>query len=173
MWFVFLWPTLVIAADFLYMSAFTKNAVVDTVHFSAQLLWVIGNSVWAMGEFFFEGYDEPLIMWVSSDEAFRTARWYSSWILFSAFFPIILMYMVWVPLTYSGLLSVQHKHHPDVPYQKLLDDNDDDGDAVRRRGRGGAIDETDEESLLDEDDERFESDNLLPRREVAWSRVLL
>jgi hypothetical protein len=121
MWFLFLWPTITIAADFLYASAFNKNAVVDTAHFAALLLWVIGNSVWALGEFFFEEYDEPLKMWKSSDEAFKTARWYSSWILFSAYFPIIVMYMVWIPLTMTGLLSVQHRDFKDVPHQKLIE----------------------------------------------------
>lgn len=37
-----------------------------------------------------------------SKESLLTARWYSSWILLSAYLPLILVYSVWIPLTYSG-----------------------------------------------------------------------
>lgn len=32
----------------------------------------------------------------------HTARWYSSWLLFTAYFPIIILYSIWIPLTFSG-----------------------------------------------------------------------
>ncbi len=34
----------------------------------------------------------------------KTARWYSSWILFSAVVPILIMYGVWGTLTLTGRL---------------------------------------------------------------------
>jgi hypothetical protein len=105
MWFVFLWPTILVAADFLYISAFYRHQIVDTVHYAATLMWVSGNMTWALGEFFFGDYDEPLVMWYSSKEALKTARWYSSWILFSALLTIFLLYCVWIPVTCSGKLS--------------------------------------------------------------------
>ena len=105
MWFVFLWPTVLVAADFLYISAFHRNQVVDTVHYAATLLWVSGNMTWALGEFFFGNYDEPLVMWHSSKEALKTARWWSSWILFLALLIVFLLYCVWIPITCSGKLS--------------------------------------------------------------------
>jgi hypothetical protein len=40
-----------------------------------------------------------------SMEAYRTARWYSSWILVTSLIPVILLYCVWVPLTMSGRLD--------------------------------------------------------------------
>jgi hypothetical protein len=41
----------------------------------------------------------------SNSETWETARWYSSWLLFMAFVPVIVLYSVWIPLTLSGKLS--------------------------------------------------------------------
>ena len=41
----------------------TQNSSVDTVHYITILLWVCGNVTWALGEFFFAEYDEPIKMW--------------------------------------------------------------------------------------------------------------
>lgn len=40
-----------------------------------------------------------------SAESLRTARWYSSWILFLSLVPIFILYAVWIPLTLSGQLD--------------------------------------------------------------------
>jgi hypothetical protein len=41
-----------------------QNMMVDTVHYFSQLMWVIGNMVWAMGELWYPGFDDtPHIMW--------------------------------------------------------------------------------------------------------------
>ena len=37
-----------------------------------------------------------------------TARWYSSWILFTDLIPIIILYTVWIVLTSSGRLSASN-----------------------------------------------------------------
>lgn len=58
------------------------------------------------GDFFMPlGYNEPMGMWTNAAEAFFTARWYSSWILFSAIVPIFIMYGVWGTLTLLGKLK--------------------------------------------------------------------
>ena len=44
-------------------------------------------------------------MYVRSAEARKTARWYSSWILFASFIPIVALYSVWIPLTLMGKLD--------------------------------------------------------------------
>lgn len=44
-------------------------------------------------------------MWTLPPHAFLAARWYSSWILFSACIPILIMYGVWGTLTLQGVLS--------------------------------------------------------------------
>ena len=41
----------------------------------------------------------------SSIEARRTARWYSSWILFISLWPIVALYFIWIPLTLMGKLD--------------------------------------------------------------------
>lgn len=34
-------------------------------------------------------------------------RWLSSWILFASFWPIVILYAVWIPLTLMGKLKEQ------------------------------------------------------------------
>jgi hypothetical protein len=89
LWVFFLIPTLSVAADFIWVTFRTKvryfaaccefrscgysslssfarlqNMMVDTVHYFSQLMWVIGNMVWAMGELWYPGFDDtPHIMW--------------------------------------------------------------------------------------------------------------
>eukprot|EP01038_Epipyxis_sp_PR26KG_P007643 gene7643-10403_t len=108
LWLLCLVPTIIIAADFLFISATAVNvedSTVDTVHFLVVLLWVIGNSVWAFGDFFVHDFDAPQHMLDSSADSFKTARWYSSWILFISLIPIISMYVVWLYLTINGRLK--------------------------------------------------------------------
>jgi hypothetical protein len=33
------------------------------VHYATIFLWVCGNVTWALGEFFFTEYDEPIRIW--------------------------------------------------------------------------------------------------------------
>lgn len=35
----------------------TRNQMEDSVHYLAQLMWVIGNMLWAIGNIFIEGSD--------------------------------------------------------------------------------------------------------------------
>ncbi len=112
LWLVCLIPTILLAADFILISAYTagdvsnrlfammclfsfltlslacrQDSTVDVVHFLVMLMWVLGNSVWAIvsavsslavvtpltffifipspqGDFFFDDYDEPIRMWI-------------------------------------------------------------------------------------------------------------
>eukprot|EP01031_Cornospumella_fuschlensis_P023144 gene23144-28127_t len=98
------------------------DSTVDIVHFSVVFIWVIGNSVWAFGDFFLQDYSEPLGMWTLPPHAFLTARWYSSWILFSACIPILIMYGVWGTLTLQGVLVSE----------ETSSGEDQDGDGVCR-----------------------------------------
>lgn len=105
LWFLMLIPTFGLALDYFSMSLNVEDATVDVIHYAAQLLWVLGNTVWALGEFFFSEYDEALGIWSHNSDSFHTARWYSSWILLLAFVPIMMMYSIWFPLTCSGKLN--------------------------------------------------------------------
>jgi len=83
-----------------------QDTIIDTAHFTAALLWVLGNAVWALGEFFTEE-DDTFKLWdFDSKEALTTARWWSSWILIWSFVPVIVLYIFWVPLSYMGRIPV-------------------------------------------------------------------
>jgi hypothetical protein len=47
-WPICLVPTIVIAADFIWITFKTRKLMIDTMHYVAQLLWVLGNMLWAM-----------------------------------------------------------------------------------------------------------------------------
>jgi len=106
MWFLFLIPTVLLACDLLWLSYHTEDVTIHTTHYFSSLLWILGNACWAFGEFFFDKYDEPLVMWHLSDDSLYTLRWYSAWILTSSLFPVIIMYVVWIYLTKNKLFSV-------------------------------------------------------------------
>lgn len=106
-WIMCLIPTFLIAADFIYVTWSTKKMTIDVAHYVAQLMWVLGNMVWAMGELFDingEADDDEtfFIFNVHSSQAARQCRWWSSWTLFAAYIPIVGLYFVWLPLTCTG-----------------------------------------------------------------------
>jgi len=103
-WILCLIPTVSIAADFIWTCYHTKRMMVDTVHYFSQLMWVFGNMVWALGNIFVneDGDDSAFLMWHSSASSRAQCRWYASWILFSAYFPLVVLYCIWVPLTFMG-----------------------------------------------------------------------
>jgi len=79
--------------------------MIERAHYLAQLLWVSGNMVWALGEFYFASYDEAFSMGERNYEARRTPRWWASWVLCCAYVPIFLLYVLWIPLTMTGRIS--------------------------------------------------------------------
>eukprot|EP01032_Pedospumella_encystans_P019488 gene19488-22156_t len=119
-WLIFLFPTLFISADLLFIALTSNSAdyTLDVVHFGVTLLWVIANSVWGFGDFFIEKYNEPLGIWDNSEETLMTARWYAAWILFFNVCIVFLMYGLWLTLTLTGRLVqtndgaelLAHKH---------------------------------------------------------------
>jgi hypothetical protein len=50
-------------------------------------------------------YDDPIRIWHGSLQAYKTARWYSSWLLVVSLVPVFFLYCVWIPLTCSGQLD--------------------------------------------------------------------
>eukprot|EP01041_Mallomonas_annulata_P000343 gene343-612_t len=113
MWIVFLVPTIMLAFDFMIMACTVKTLMIERAHYTAQFTWVVGNMVWALGEFYFASYDEPLSLGTRNYDARKTPRWWSSWILFMAYVPIVILYLVWIPLTVMGKLQ-PHKPDQDV-----------------------------------------------------------
>jgi hypothetical protein len=102
MWIVFLIPTVVIAADFVYVSFFTDYMIVDHAHYVAQFMWVIANLVWAAGEIYDPDYDQPFPLYDSNPTSRRTMRWASAWILVCAYIPLVAMFAAWIYSTIMG-----------------------------------------------------------------------
>jgi hypothetical protein len=103
-WIICLIPTVLIAADFIFITSHPKNRMMDdAVHYFSQLMWVIGNMLWAMGNIFVyaDSDDNPRFIFKMYPTNAHL-RWAASWTLFAAFWPIIALYCVWLPLTFSG-----------------------------------------------------------------------
>lgn len=95
-WWVALVPTVLVGCDFIHES-YSKGYVVDTAHYSAQLLWVFANAAWAFGELYYPQYDESLPVTTAGGNSVHTGRWWASVLLLMAFVPILLLYFVWMP----------------------------------------------------------------------------
>mmetsp|Transcript_13638 Transcript_13638/g.22756 ORF Transcript_13638/g.22756 Transcript_13638/m.22756 type:complete len:232 (+) Transcript_13638:494-1189(+) len=109
LWIICLIPTFLIAFDFIWVTWQSKRMAIDCAHYVAQLIWVVGNGVWALGEVFtIPGNDDdspPHSMWRGSKTATTKCRWWSSIILAAALVPIVCLYMVWLPLTCMGRIK--------------------------------------------------------------------
>jgi hypothetical protein len=63
LWCLFLIPTIGISADYFVIALEGKNKIIDMAHYAATVIWVLGNIVWALGEFFYDKHDEPIGLW--------------------------------------------------------------------------------------------------------------
>eukprot|EP01035_Chromulina_nebulosa_P020172 gene20172-26187_t len=111
-WVIFVIPTLLIAIDFIYLTAQTKTMTIDVAHYAAQTIWVSANIIWAGAEVFGASYDSAYYIFHVSHNAQLTARWYSSWLLFFAYLPIFILYAVWLPLTCTGRIQASNIPNP-------------------------------------------------------------
>jgi len=102
MWIIFVIPTFIFALDYVVQTLRSKDLVIDHAHYFALFLWVFANLVWAAGELWDPNVDDPIPVLDASPLAYRTARWYSSWILVFAYAPIVTMYYMW---TYAYLTA--------------------------------------------------------------------
>lgn len=104
MWFVFTIPTLFIAFDFCVTSFFTnrQGVVIDHAHYTAILLWVSANLIWAFGELYFPDYDDPQPLDGEDPDAIITARFWSSWTLLGSLVPLFMLYVIWFRATLLG-----------------------------------------------------------------------
>jgi hypothetical protein len=106
MWVLFWIPTLLVAFDFCLVSLRGKNMIIDHAHYVAQLLWVSANAVWGLGEFWFSvNHDSALVMTAWNRDIRLTFRWYSAWVVVSAFVPLVLLYLIWIPSTLLGRIE--------------------------------------------------------------------
>jgi hypothetical protein len=62
---------------------------------------VIANLVWAGGELY-NFFDDPESLVSGDDEALSSPRFWSTWLLITAYFPIVILYCVWIHMTCAG-----------------------------------------------------------------------
>ena len=136
--------------------------LVDSVHYFSQLMWVFGeciskfsvyawtcligflllatvfyqgNMVWALGNIFITQNDDDsaFLMWHDSHHAREKCRWWASWVLFSAYFPLFFLYVIWIPLTCYG------KIHPPPSTENERDNDTDRGTAHSEITMGSVV----------------------------------
>lgn len=95
MWLAGVLPTLFISYDLIYVTSKNNGLFVDLIHYIAQFIWVCGNITWAFCELFSIDNDEKPNFY----EENLTGRFFAGIILLISFFPIICLYMIWLPLT--------------------------------------------------------------------------
>lgn len=94
--------------------------IVEHAHYTALLIWVIGNLVWAGGEIYDPKHDTPFPFLNPPNEAYITLRWYSSWILATAFTTIFAMYLIWIQSTELN----RHNQFVSGVYIEIADNKD-------------------------------------------------
>lgn len=130
-WPICFLPTVLIAFDFIWTTFNTKFLMVDTVHYFAQLMWVMGNGLWAIGNIYITENDDDRAYYLFNDtfHAREKLRWWSSVLLFAAYFPLFCLYCVWIPLTLTGTIDAS------------LDPDRDEGGSDGRLTGGASNDE--------------------------------
>lgn len=96
MWYIFMVPTVLVAADFAWTSLWTKKAsLIEKVNSCAVLLWVIANMVWAIGDFYYpKTMNDPAHFYDYDGKSSHSLRWYVGWILLVTMSLILLTYVV-------------------------------------------------------------------------------
>ena len=103
LWTLCVIPTAIIGIHFVILTFFVKSAFIDHIHYYSQFMWLSANFVWAFGEIFkpFGGdHDDAVSFMIFGVKSFITFRWWCSWLLVSAIFPIFILYMYWIPAAY-------------------------------------------------------------------------
>jgi hypothetical protein len=62
-------------------------------------MWVTANVMWGATELF--GGENPAPM-DALPSPLTNGRWYAAWLLVAAFYPVVVLYAVWVPATLHG-----------------------------------------------------------------------
>lgn len=94
MWVVFAVPTALLSCDMFYLTL-TSDDYVSHAHDFAELLWITANLVWACSEVFYpDGEDVPV--YLTSELRTSNLRWVATWLVVSAFFPLVVMYLIWI-----------------------------------------------------------------------------
>lgn len=117
MWIIFFIPTMLCSIDFLWVSLNAPNLLVDHAHYVALTIWVVANSVWAISNIWYPDYDRPLNMFEVNDEALKTGRWFSSWVVMFSWTPIVLLHTIWIYGTATGKIIEEEENATEMKVQ--------------------------------------------------------
>lgn len=95
LWIVGAISTIIISTDFIITALKNKRMTVDTCHYIAQLFWIFSNIIWAFSELFDIGNNHKQY----------NAQYIATIVLILAYVPIMLLYLVWLPLTVFGKIN--------------------------------------------------------------------
>jgi hypothetical protein len=106
LWLIFFFPTVFVGMDFIWCTFKTKDLMIDCSYYMSVMIWVIANAIWAFGELFFEEVDDTSHpIWEVNAHTVRTFRWWAAWVLIAAYIPLIVLHLIWIPLTWYGYLD--------------------------------------------------------------------
>jgi hypothetical protein len=91
-------PTLLISLDLIYRTWKSSSVFVDLMHYIAQLIWLSANIIWGYMEIF-EIDSDRITKTSFSDPLKANGREIATFIILVAWIPIVLLYLLWIPLT--------------------------------------------------------------------------
>lgn len=99
MWYIFMVPTVLVAADFAWTSLWTvKVSAIERVNSCAVLLWVLANMIWAIGDFYYpKSVSDPFPFYHWDQQSFNSLRWTAGWILLLNMLTIFLAHVALLP----------------------------------------------------------------------------
>lgn len=110
-WFPAVILTLIISVDFIRYSVKGERFAMDLTHYIVQLIWLIGNIVWSVGEIFSLTQDTPHTIF--NVQTPMTCRWVASVIFSFAFAIIIFFNFMWILLTKCKCISEERNCRDD------------------------------------------------------------
>jgi hypothetical protein len=105
LWFISIFITSIISLDFIRVTMKTKKLAMDLTHYIVLLMWLISNFIWSAGELFEITSDDTHSLFIPDP---ITCRWLSAVVLALAFVPIIILYVIWIPFSYFGIINEEH-----------------------------------------------------------------
>jgi hypothetical protein len=108
MWLAGAIPTLFVSIDFIIVTFQNKHMFVDVIHYSAQLIWIFSNLTWAFVELYTVGSDNP-VSFSDGINHHPNGRFAASFILLLSLIPIVILYFIWLPLTYFKMIRNENE----------------------------------------------------------------
>ncbi len=110
-------PTIYISIDLIITTCKNKGLFVDLIHYISQLIWVFSNITWAFSELFYLDSDTPPNYYERFNHK-TNGRTIASIILIISWFPIIMLYFIWLPLTVSNKINSENTNE-NITYNEI------------------------------------------------------